>query len=780
MKENKTEELVTGGAEKLSEKILKEKKQQMEQLVKSINKAAFVNDLENPTVQISWNEWSKKTNEIEQLEKETEYVMLESPVKDALEIKESIAPAVSLSDEELLKILVERINKKKERIEELIPTLNEASAAYYGPYDEIMPNFIWDALRDELEGLENQTLYILDDSPTQNTGADDDIKGEKENHEFPALSLAKTKKIVDLRKWAGKRPIWLSWKLDGLTLVLTYDNGNLTKIVTRGNGITGTNITRLKDALFGFPKKIKYKGHMVVRGEATISYDDFDEINELIDDEDEKYSNPRNLASGTLALDDLEEVKRRKVWFNAFTLVHLDEDIASWGERMNYLEELGFNVVAREYIENLEALEEAVERWTKLVEDGEMNIPVDGLVIAYDDTHYAATGSVTGHHATRAGYAFKWKDEEIESTLQYVEWSCGAASITPVGVFDEVQLEGTKVSRASLCNITEMKRLGIQGKGTKIVVIKANKIIPKIVRVESASGTLEIPDKCPICGAPTRIKISEKGRKNEAGELIKTETLHCTNPDCIAKKAKNFERFVSKDGMAMDGIAIKTVMKFINMKYIKTYADMYHLSEHFDAIKELPGFGETMCKNMGKAIEKSRKVAPTNVIYSLCIPIIGKDAANNIVMAIGFDGFVERLKSGADFTDIKNIGTERSNSIKTWYLNDTNKNTIEMLLPEIQMESAPVVAGEKCKDLTICVTGELEQISRKSITAYIASQGGKVTGSVSKKTNYLITNETESDNSKFINAKKLNIPILTEQDFIDRFIDDLEAAKKLK
>ena len=373
------------------------------------------------------------------------------------------------------------MEEAKKRCEELVRRLNEASDAYYSGKEEVMSNYEWDALFDELSALEEETGYILPDSPTQNTGAQEETaQGERERHEFPALSLAKTKQVSELVKWTQDKEIWLSWKLDGLTLVATYDRGALTRLLTRGNGTLGTNITYLKDSIRGLPEKIRYQGHMVVRGEAAISYPDFERINATMED-DEKYANPRNLASGTLSLDDPEKVKERHVYFNAFTLVYIEDNIVSWGERMDLLEREGFRVVERERLA-AQTLPDAVERWTKKVENGQMDLPVDGLVICFDDTDYAASGSVTGHHASRAGLAFKWKDVSAKSELLYVEWSCAASTISPVAVFEPVQLEGTTVSRASLCNISEMERLGI-GKTCTLEVIKANKIIPKCIAV---------------------------------------------------------------------------------------------------------------------------------------------------------------------------------------------------------------------------------------------------------------------------------------------------------
>lgn len=542
-------------------------------------------------------------------------------------------------------------NKIKDKIDELVESLNRASKAYYNGADEIMPNYEWDALFDELTQLEEKTGYIRPDSPTHNAGYEAEA-GNREPHEYPALSLAKTKSIEELKKWAGDMPIWLSWKLDGLTLLLTYDGGRLVKILTRGNGTVGSNITFLQDAISGFPKEIPYKGHMVVRGEATISYTDFKLLNDTIEDDDEKYANPRNLASGTLNLDDVEEVKRRHVVFYAFTLVHIDDDIISWGDRMSYLSDMKFNVVKREATDAA-GLEEAVKRWTRDVESGRMDVPVDGLVICYDDTAYAAGGSVTGHHATRAGFAFKWQDEAVDTRLRYIEWSCAVSTISPVAVFEPVQIEGTTVSRASLCNLTEIERLGV-GKECTLSVIKANKIIPKCIAVKDAVGAVEIPKECPVCHHPTRIFVS----KNSG-----VKTLHCTNPDCTAKNVKKFSRFVSKSGMDIDGLSVQTMLKFINEGFIKQFPDIYHLPEHFDKISSMEGFGEKSCMNMQTAIEKSRHVHPVNLIFALCIPLIGTDAGKKIVNAIGFDGFADRMRYATDFVDIDGIGQEKSGSI---------------------------------------------------------------------------------------------------------------------
>ena len=651
-------------------------------------------------------------------------------------------------------------NKIKDKIDDLVESLNRASKAYYNGADEIMPNYEWDALFDELTQLEEKTGYIRPDSPTHNAGYEAEA-GNREPHEYPALSLAKTKSIEELKKWAGDMPIWLSWKLDGLTLVLTYDGGRLVKILTRGNGTVGSNITFLQDAISGFPKEIPYKGHMVVRGEATISYTDFKLLNDTIEDDDEKYANPRNLASGTLNLDDVEEVKRRHVVFYAFTLVHIDDDIISWGDRMSYLSDMKFNVVKREATDAA-GLDEAVKRWTRDVESGKMDVPVDGLVICYDDTAYAAGGSVTGHHATRAGFAFKWQDEAVDTRLRYIEWSCAVSTISPVAVFEPVQIEGTTVSRASLCNLTEIERLGV-GNECTLSVIKANKIIPKCIAVKDAVGAVEIPKECPVCHHPTRIFVS----KNSG-----VKTLHCTNPDCTAKNVKKFSRFVSKSGMDIDGLSVQTMLKFINEGFIKQFPDIYHLPEHFDKISSMEGFGEKSCTNMQTAIEKSRHVHPVNLIFALCIPLIGTDAGKKIVNAIGFDGFADRMRNATDFVDIDGIGQEKSGSILEWYAKPKNSAMFEALIKELDIEQVAIkdMSEGSLNGKTFVITGDVHDFANRSeFKAYVESQGGKVTGSVSKKTDYLVNNDTESTSSKNKKAKELGIPIISEDTFIEMF-----------
>lgn len=657
---------------------------------------------------------------------------------------------------------------KKERILELISLLNKASEAYYGGNDEMMSNYEWDSFFDELSSLETETGMIFPNSPTQKVSSEVVSDSGNQNrvvHEFPALSLAKTKSIDDLKAWAMDKDVWISYKLDGLTLVLTYDEGVLSTIVTRGSGIEGNNITYLKDVISGFPQKVSYKGHLVVRGEATISYTDFDNINALIDD-DEKYANPRNLASGTLALDDPKKVLERHVCFNAFTLVHIDDDISSWGKRMTFLEKEGFITVEHEMC-NKDTIPLLVEKFTRKVEEGKMDIPVDGLVICYEDNDYSKGGSVTGHHATRAGLAFKWADVSAFSKLSYVEWSCAVSTISPVAVFEPVSLEGTTVSRASLCNISEMERLGI-GDECVVEVIKANKIIPKVISVKESSNSFIIPDKCPVCGEETKILVSEKS---------KTKTLHCTNKDCTAKWGQKFARFVSKTGMDIDGLSIQTMLKFINMGYLRDFSDIFHLNSHAGEIMAMEGFGEKSTKNMLDAIDQARKVKAINFIYSLCIPMIGLDAAKKLVGYMGFDGIIERLKSNAGFEDIDGIGKEKSSSIISWYQEEKNKSVLEKLLLEVEIQDGEAKKAEgNLLNLTFVITGDVHSFkNRDEFKTYVEANGGKVAGSVSNKTAYLVNNDVLSNSSKNKKAKELGIPIISEDEFIELFGGNLNA-----
>ena len=669
------------------------------------------------------------------------------------------------------------VDDKISRMQQLVRELNEASDAYYNGRGERMTDYEWDARFDELKRLEQETGTTLPDSPTQKV-SEDTITGQKEEHEFAALSLAKTKQPAELVKWSEERPIWISWKLDGLTLVVTYDNGQLTKVVTRGNGHIGTNITHLSKAINGIPQNIGYKGHTVIRGEAVISYDDFDRF--LIES-GEDYANPRNLASGSLTLKDVEEVRQRHIQWIPFTLVYLDDDIPSWGDRMDWLEQQGFHTVEHRLIEHpdLSSVESVIDVFTEEVTSKKNPFPVDGLVICYDDTVYARTGSITGHHATKAGLAFKWQDEAAETVLQEIEWSCAASTISPVAIFRPVELEGTTVKRASLCNISECERLGIGAKGTEISVIKANKIIPKVIKVIRTEGVLEIPHECPVCHAVTEIRVSEASG---------TKTLHCTNTECPAKQLKKFARFVSKEGMNIDGISEQTLSKFINLGWISEYADIYDLRQHIRELANMEGFGEKSASNIMRSIDRSTHVEAHRLLYALNIPLCGLDVCKRLLSAYPLDELVAMTQpqpaveadlfapltsDTSPLTSIAGIGPEKSASFINWFRDARNRLRYHHLLEKLQVtQVSNEPTGNMCEGLTFVVTGDVHHYkNRNELKAYIESQGGKVASAVSGSTSYLINNDVTSTSGKNQKAQQLGIPILSEDEFVERFTD---------
>ncbi len=658
---------------------------------------------------------------------------------------------------------------KPEEMRALVARLNAAADAYYNGRGELMTDFEWDRLFDRVKALERETGVSLPDSPTNKVSADD-IAGQKEAHEFSALSLAKTKKIAEVVKWAEGRPIWLSWKLDGLTLVVTYDDGRLTKVVTRGDGHIGTNITHLASAIGGMPRTIAASAHVVIRGEAIISYADFEAF---LAESQETYANPRNLASGSLTLKSLEELKLRKLQWIPFSLVFADSPPLSWGAQLDWLERAGLRAVERELVAvpDESALASAIARWTEKVTSGAQIFPVDGLVVTYDDTEYARTGSVTGHHATRAGFAFKWADETAATVLEYVEWSCAVASITPVAVFAPVELEGTIVRRASLCNISECERLGLGGAGTEIAVIKSNKIIPKVVAVTKKVGELAIPPSCPVCGAPTGIQESETG----------TRTLKCTNAKCAARELRKFMRFVSKAGMDIDGLAGETLAKFVNRGWIKNFADIYRLGEHRAEIMMMEGFGDKSADHICEAIEKARVRSAVRFLVALSIPLCGPDVAKRLLgryrlqellATAAAAGDAEDLFSPRDdvFASIEGIGAVKSAAFVEWCRDQGNMAVAEALLKELTIEEYSAPAAGKCAGLVFVITGDVRRFSnRDAFKSYVESAGGKVTGSVSKSTDFLVNNDVASTSGKNRKARELGIPVISEDEFIARF-----------
>ena len=604
-------------------------------------------------------------------------------------------------------------------MQQLVNELNEASEAYYNGRAEQMTDYEWDAKFDELRQLEQETGTTLPDSPTQKV-SEDSISGQKEEHEFAALSLAKTKQPTDLVKWAEERPIWISWKLDGLTLVVTYDDGKLTKVVTRGNGHIGTNITHLSKAISGIPQTIQQTGHTVIRGEAVISYDDFDRF--LIES-GEDYANPRNLASGSLTLKDIDEVKTRHIQWIPFTLVYTEEDIVSWGDRMAWLDQQGFTTVERQFLEipSLTNVEACLAGFTEKVVSKQNPFPVDGLVVCYDDTTYAQTGSVTGHHATRAGLAFKWQDESAETVLKEIEWSCAASTISPVAIF-----------------------------------------------------TFSVPTECPVCHAPAKISVSE---------ISGTKTLHCTNPDCPAKQLRKFARFVSKEGMNIDGISEQTLSKFINLGWISEYADIYELRSHILDLSRMEGFGEKSASNIMRSIDKSREVQAHRLLYALNIPLCGIDVCKRLLSTYTLDDLVnEAIKQSDDlfasqaepqdvFAHINGIGPEKSAQFVRWFRDEHNLARYRRLLTKLTVTTPDVSPlGDKCAGLTFVITGDVHHYkNRNELKAYIESQGGKVASAVSGSTSYLINNDVTSTSGKNKKAKELGIPIISEDEFIEKY-----------
>jgi DNA ligase (NAD+) len=657
-------------------------------------------------------------------------------------------------------------------MEQLIRELNEASDAYYNGRTERMTDYEWDARFDELKRIEQDTGTILPDSPTQRV-SEDAISGQKEEHEFAALSLAKTKQVEELVKWAEEKPIWISWKLDGLTLVVTYDDGRLTKVVTRGNGHIGTNITHLACAISGIPQEIPAQGHTVIRGEAVISYEDFERF---LMESGEDYANPRNLASGSLSVKDPQDIKDRHIRWIPFTLVSTKEDITSWGERMDWLDRQGFSTVERRLVTlpNISSVEGVVNAFTEEVTSKKNPYPVDGLVICYDDTAYAQTGSVTGHHATRAGLAFKWQDEAADTILKEIEWSCAASTISPVAIFQPVELEGTTVKRASLCNISECERLGIGGPGTQLSVIKANKIIPKVIAVTARVGTFSVPNHCPVCHAPATIKVSEASG---------TKTLHCTNSECPAKQLRKFARFVSKEGMNIDGISEQTLAKFINLGWVSEYADLYKLRQHILDLSKMEGFGEKSASNIMRSIDRSRNVEAHRLLYALNIPLCGIDVCKRLLSSYSLDDLVhEAIKQGDDlfaaqaepeevFAHVNGIGPEKSAQFVRWFRDERNLSRYRHLKENLnisQTDNEP--KGSRCEGLTFVITGDVHHYkNRNELKAYIEQQGGKVASAVSGSTSFLINNDVTSTSGKNKKAQQLGIPILSEDDFIHAY-----------
>lgn len=647
---------------------------------------------------------------------------------------------------------------KKERMQELIKILNEASKAYYAEDREIMSNFEYDRLYEELEGLEKETGIVLSGSPTVSVGYESVEELPKERHESPMLSLGKTKSREELKDWLQGKEAILSWKLDGLTVVLTYRDGELFKAVTRGNGEIGEVITGNARTFKNIPLNIAFKGELVLRGEAVITYSDFEKINEEIPEAEAKYKNPRNLCSGSVRQLNNEITAKRNVRFYAFTLVSA-EDVDfhnSREEQFRFLEKQGFEVVERKMVTPDTILSAISEFENKIPA---YDVPSDGLVLTYEDIAYGKSLGRTAKFP-RDAIAFKWADEIRETTLTEVEWSASRTGlINPVAIFTPVELEGTTVSRASVHNVSIVKELKL-GIGDRITVYKANMIIPQIAENLTQSGNLPIPATCPVCGGETKIQ-----------NMNDTETLYCTNPECAAKKIKSFTLFVSRDALNMEGLSEATLEKFISMGFIHEYADLFHLTEHRDAIVDMEGFGEKSYANLVDSIEKARNTTLPRLIYGLGIANIG--LVNAKMLCRHFDYDLDALQSAKEeeLSDIEGVGDVIAGAFVSYMNNPANKEKIDHLLPELHLEKPESsTENQNLAGLSFVVTGTLNSFeNRNALKEEIEKRGGKVTGSVTSKTECLINNDVTSSSSKNKKAKELNVPVLSEEDFLQKY-----------
>ena len=647
------------------------------------------------------------------------------------------------------------------RMKELVQKLNEAAKAYYQEDREIMSNREYDALYDELEQTEKITGIVLADSPTVRVGYEAVDALPKETHDSPMLSLDKTKEREVLRGFVGSHKTLLSWKMDGLTIVLTYENGELQKAVTRGNGIVGEVITNNARVFRNIPLKIAYQGRLVLRGEAIIT--DFERINNSIEDVDAKYKNPRNLCSGSVRQLNNQITAERNVRFFAFALVSAqDVDMHNSREfQMEWLRTQGFEVVEYRVVTS-ENLDEAMDYFAEKIITNDF--PSDGLVALYDDIAYGESLGSTAKFPRNA-FAFKWADEVRETTLREIEWSPSRTGlINPVAIFDPVELEGTTVSRASVHNISIMEELEL-GSGDRIKVYKANMIIPQISENLTKSGIDDLPKECPVCGHATEVK-AENGIK----------TLYCPNSQCPAKHVKLFTLFVSRNGMNIDGLSEETLEKFIDAGYIKEFADIFHLDRYYEEIVATPGFGQKSYDNLMDSVEKARNVELSALIYSLGIPNIG--SANAKLICKAFNNNIEKIRNASveELIEIDGIGEIMAEKFCQYFADEDNIKKLDNLLKEVNIaEPEENTTPQNMDGLTFVITGSVEHFAnRNELKSYIEKHGGKVTGSVSAKTNYLINNDAMSASSKNKKAKQLGVEIVTEEVFLERWCKDIE------
>ena len=652
---------------------------------------------------------------------------------------------------------------KSERIKDLVELLNKANKAYYQEANEIMTNFEYDKLYDELVGLEKETGMVLSNSPTVNVGYQVVSQLPKEQHNSPMLSLDKTKEVGALADFAGDRKCLLSWKMDGLTVVLTYENGELVKAVTRGNGLVGEVITNNAKTFKNIPISIPYKGRLTLRGEAIIKYSDFEQINREIEDADSKYKNPRNLCSGSVRQLNSQVTAERNVNFVAFALINADDvDFGnSIEQQYKWMESQGFQVVEYRVVTR-NSMEDAVKYFAEKIQT--YDYPSDGLVLMFDDIEYGLSLGTTAKFP-RNGIAFKWEDEQAETTLKYIEWSPSRTGlINPVAIFEPVELEGTTVSRASVHNISIMEELEL-GSGDRIKVYKANMIIPQISENLTKSGIDDLPKECPVCGHATEVK-AENGIK----------TLYCPNSQCPAKHVKLFTLFVSRNGMNIDGLSEETLEKFIDAGYIKEFADIFHLDRYYEEIVATPGFGQKSYDNLMDSVEKARNVELSALIYSLGIPNIG--SANAKLICKAFNNNIEKIRNASveELIEIDGIGEIMAEKFCQYFADEDNIKKLDNLLKEVNIaEPEENTTPQNMDGLTFVITGSVEHFAnRNELKSYIEKHGGKVTGSVSAKTNYLINNDAMSASSKNKKAKQLGVEIVTEEVFLERWCKDIE------
>ena len=644
---------------------------------------------------------------------------------------------------------------RMERMRELVELLNRARRAYEQDDTEIMSNYEYDQLYDELLGLEKELNTTLASSPTVNVGYEVLSELPKERHESPMLSLDKTKEVGRLKEFLGDQKAVISWKLDGLTIVLTYRGGTLAKAVTRGNGEVGEVVTNNARVFQNLPLNIPYQGELVLRGEAVISYKDFEKINEEIGDADAKYKNPRNLCSGSVRQLNNEITAKRRVRFYAFTLVSAEgiDFRNSRQYQMQWLREQGFDVVENHLVTG-GTIDEEVAWFARHIEKNEL--PSDGLVLVYDDIAYGQSLGATAKFP-RASFAFKWADEIRETTLREIEWSPSRTGlINPVAVFEPVELEGTTVSRASIHNISIMEELEL-GVGDRITVYKANMIIPQIAENLTRSGVKDIPEVCPVCGGATRIAM-----ENE------TKTLYCTNPKCQAKHVKSFTLFVSRDAMNIEGLSEATLEKFIANGYVKDLTDLFHLDRYAEEIKNMDGFGEKSYENLRNSINNARTTTLPRLVYSLGIPNIGIANAKVICRALGNDPERVMNASAEELNEIPGVGEVIAKAYVDYFADEEHRDVYRRLLEEVDIPKEEETAdGQKFAGVNFVITGSVEHFAnRAEVKEEIEKRGGKVTGSVTSKTNYLINNDVNSTSSKNRKARELGIPIISEEEFL--------------